>query len=310
MVLPLNRILFFLFFVAVFEQHGQVNRNIYAPPDYKNKKQFEHFQKRRKIVSQWQIHQLKEGALVVKLKTNIALINELKKAGQNELAESKRLEAFFINQNIREAFQDNFTFCKLYFIYSSASDSLLNGYRKGIFLGPDMAVDSTLEMKEQFYLIAEKDFVYNSSIGFVDEDTARYVRERGNASGEMAEAVLKNKYGHQLKKPFPYICGYGNRVYTFDLAFVKTVPQFYFEEENKINYTIDKTQLMDVKNHPNREFKKAPAGAKVFSLEKNNAYEVVASKVSRLNEELFNFYKGSPKPELDKIENDILPFLY
>jgi hypothetical protein len=288
---------------------AQLDKNTYNHDDYKNEKQFEKFAKRRKIISAWQINELKNGALVVKLKTNKNLIDELEKQGNKDLAEEKRLEAYFINKNIMEAFKDNFKFCKLYFIYSSASDSLLNGTRKGIFLDSALRPSTAIEMNEKFYLLAERDYVYNSSIGFVPEDSARFVKETGNPSGDQAVAVVKNKYGHQLKKPFPYVCGYGNKG-IFDMAYVKQVPQYYYEKGGDIQYTIDKTQLQDVKNSTNREFKKPPAGSKTFMLDKQHAYEILTLKVNKFDEDLTDFYKGSTKPELDKLDKSILPFLY
>jgi hypothetical protein len=164
-------------------------------------------------------------------------------------------------------------------------------------------------MKENFYLLGEKDYVYNSSIGFIPEDSARYVKENGNPSGEMAELVIKNKYGHQLKKPFPYVCGYGSKVLT-DLAFVKKVPAYYTVSGQTINYTIDKTQLSEMKASANREFKKAPTGNQTYQLDKQYAYEVISAKVERFNDDILGYYKGSPKPEMDKIDPAVKPYLY
>jgi len=298
--------LLFLFNSAICQNAEDIHR----PKDYKDKKQFEKFLKKRKIVGAWQINQLRHGALVVKLKTNKILIDELRKAGNIEMAENKKLETYFINKNIMAAYRDKFTFCKVYFINSNSSDSLLRGARAGIFLDSNLTVDPAIEMKEKFYLIAEKDYVYNSSIGFVVEDSARKVIEKGNPGGEMAEAVIKNKYGHQLKKPFPYIAGYGMKSSFAEISFVKSMPMYYFENEGQITSAIDKTQLVDLKNSTNREFKKPPAGAKVFQLEKHYSYEIVALKIERLDEDVNAYYKGSPKPEMDKIDKEIISFLY
>ena len=79
----------------------------------------------------------------------------------------------------------------------------MKGARSGIFLDTNLVVDPKIELKENFYLLAERDDVYNSSIGFVREDTARFIKETGNASKDAA-IVIKNKYGHQLKDPFPF----------------------------------------------------------------------------------------------------------
>ncbi|MBL7895798.1 MAG: hypothetical protein JNK50_10950 [Bacteroidia bacterium] len=200
----LSKIIFaFLFFVPAIHFAQDKNKSVYNPPDYKDNSQFEHFYKRRTAISKWQINQLKNGALVVRLHNNKKLIESLRKMGKADLATQKEYEMMAINKNIVLAFQKYYTFSKVYFFYSHHSDTLLNGTRSGIFLDSNLVVDPSIEMKEKFYLLAEKDDVYNSSIGYVKEDTALLVKEIGNPSKEAA-IVIKNKYGHQLKDPFPF----------------------------------------------------------------------------------------------------------
>lgn len=173
------------------------------PSDFKNHNDFSAFRQKARVVASWQISQLVSGALVVRLRTNKKVIDALYESGNHKLAENKKAEQYLINKNIQSAFKNRFTFCKVYFIYSHSSDSLLNGIRKGIFLDSNLIPDPKIEMKENFYLLAERDYVYNSSIGFVKEDTARFMKESGTPVREMG-FVIKNKYGHQLKGPFPY----------------------------------------------------------------------------------------------------------
>jgi hypothetical protein len=200
----LNRFFLFLNFSALisFSQNS-----IDPPADYKSRDEFKHFNKRRHDVSRWQINQLKDGALVVRLHNNRYLAEQLKKRGQTDLAVQKEHEAFAINKNIVRAFQKYYTFSKVYFFYSEQSDTLQKGARSGIFLDTNLTIDPSITLNENFYLLAEKDDVYNSSIGFVKEDTARFIKEKGNAVREVP-LVLKNKYGHQLKDPFPFFSPY------------------------------------------------------------------------------------------------------
>jgi hypothetical protein len=123
--------------------------------------------------------------------------------GKADLAAQKEYEMLAINKNIIMAFTKYYTFSKVYFFFSNHSDTLLQGARSGIFLDTNLVVDAKIEMKESFYLLAEKDDAYNSSIGFVKEEDAKTTKENGNASKECA-MVIKNKYGHQLKDPFPF----------------------------------------------------------------------------------------------------------
>lgn len=188
---------------SAFSQSGSDADHVFRPGDYKDGKQFKDFYKRRNMIGMWQINQLKNGALVVRLHNNKTLIEGLKKMGKADLAAQKELEMMAVNKNILMAFTRYYNFSKVYFFFSSNSDTLLKGARSGIFLDTNLLVDPKIEMKETFYLLAERDDVYNSSIGFVKEDTARYVKETGNPSKEAA-IVIKNKYGHQLKDPFPF----------------------------------------------------------------------------------------------------------
>jgi hypothetical protein len=171
------------------------NESVYNPKDYKEGAQFKHFYKRRNEIAKWQINQLKNGALLVRLHNNKTLLESLRKMGKADLATQKEYEMLAINKNIMMAFKRQYNFSAVYFFFSSSSDSLLKGARSGIFLDTNLTVDPAITLKEKFYLLAEKDVVYNSSIGFVQEDTARAIKEIGNPSKEAA-IVLKNKYGH------------------------------------------------------------------------------------------------------------------
>jgi hypothetical protein len=204
MARSLNNLFLFASLLISYVCFGQTESDaVFRPKDYKSQDQFKHFYKRREIISKWQINQLKNGALVVRLHSNRNLIEQLKKKGHADLATQKEHETFALNKDITNAFLKHYAFSKVYFIYSHHSDTLLKGARSGIFLDSNLVIDQNITMAEEFYMIAEKDLIYNSSIGFVPQDTAVFVHETGTSSKEMG-VILKNKYGHQLKDPFPY----------------------------------------------------------------------------------------------------------
>lgn len=201
----LNKFVFsILFFCQTIAFAQTSSDDVLRPKDYKDEGQFKHYYRRRQEVSKWQINQLKNGALVVRLHTNKKLIEGLRKMGKADLATEKEYEQMAINKNIMLAFQKYYTFSKVYFFFSQDSDSLFKGKRKGFFVDTNLTVNPDIEMQESFYLLAERDGVYNSSIGYVKEDTAKFVKETGVISYYDASMVLKNKYGHQLKDPFPF----------------------------------------------------------------------------------------------------------
>ncbi len=209
MGLLLNRCFFILlFFFAKGLFYAQkkpvsIQERETTEKDYRSKDEFKKYGKYNTQIAAWQIQNLKFGALVVRFQSNRRKIEAFRKQGNSEAENKVRAETQYYTKLMMRAYMDEFNFCKVYFMYAEYSDSLLKGARKGIFLDTTLSLDNTIEMKEQFYLIAEKDYVYNSSIGLIKEDTAKYVYETGNPAFQ-APVVLKNKYGHQLKNPFPF----------------------------------------------------------------------------------------------------------
>lgn len=316
-----NRVifLFFAFLFSIVSLKAQENNVIPEYKDYKDPKQFENFQKRRTFISQWQINQLKKGAIVVRLQTNQKLIEALTKAGNEKLATQKAAEQFAINKNTMFAYMEHLDFCKVYFIYSNSSDTLLKGARKGIFLDTNLAVNPNIEMTESFYLLAERDYAYNSSIGFVPEDSARFVTEQGNPIKEMA-IILKNKYGHQLKKPFPYeVQGI---ISSFDVvlvgvtiigaAFGIAAAPLIGIGSAAIIYTVDRTLLKDLKNNGKKSKVKVNDNENVASvkIKKEFTYEQISIAVKKLNRHLNEYYRTVPHFDTSSADKKIIPFLY
>lgn len=181
---------------------------VQSQPDYLNESEYKRFRYRRILVANWQIYQLADsGALVIRLKSNKKVIDILKKNNQNATAKELEKSTQDLNKKIIRAFVHQYTFSKYYFMYDYFSDSLLKGARKNIFLDTNLNINPTITMSEKFYLIAEKDNVVQSSIGFVTEQEAQQITETGAPVKEVA-IVIKNKYGIQLKSPFPfYVAG-------------------------------------------------------------------------------------------------------
>lgn len=313
MVRLLNKKTLVLIFTVLLRSglSAQIGAETPSYQDYKDPEQFEKFKKKRIIIGAWQIHKLKEeGALVIKLKTNNLLIDQLKKQGKYELALEKQLEQFAINRNTMFAYLENITFCKVYFIYSNSSDSLLNGCRQGIFLDTNLTVDPNIKMNESFYLIAEKDFAYSSSIGFVEERFAKSVKETGNPIKMMA-IVLKNKYGHQLKNPMPYSIkevDFSTVNYPFEISYVSVDSGAV-----AIGFPIKRTYFTDLKNKQLPALINRQEKGRVITnvkLKKENSYEKLSIAVDQLNENLFETYKTYPKPDIGRVKYPIKPFLY
>lgn len=181
--------------------------------DYKNDSTYKNFNTLRVDVAKAQINLLKNGALLVRLKTNSGTVSKLKAAGNMDLATQVERETYLTNKAIVRGFVNEFKFCPVYFFNSDYSDSVKHKKLDGILLDTNLHIDSTIQCKASFYLVAEQGTVYESSLGFVPENQAHKASEKGAASKEAA-IVVKNRYFIQVHKPFPvYEKGYNIKQY-------------------------------------------------------------------------------------------------
>jgi len=302
--------------LSAWSQNSQTNDDASTPSyvehpsaDYKDPKQFEKFRKRRTIVGAWQINQLKNGAMVVRLKTNQKLIDALRKDGKNDMADEKEREQYAINKHTMFAYMDFLKFCKVYFIYSNSTDSLLSGTRRNIFLDTTLTINPGIVMKENFYMIAERDYAYNSSIGFLPEDSARFAVEAGNPIKEMA-IVVKNKYGQQVKAPFPYCVKEKSSV---DAYYNMPITVQATDRGQVINFPVNKTYITDLKD-PVKKAKLAKHGSSngqmMVKVPVELTYERIAAAVDQLNDYLTEYYRANPNPDPDRMDPGIRQFLY
>ena len=206
MALKLNKIfntLTLFVSLSVFSQETDGPK----PPkitDYKNDSSYNNYSSLRFKVAKAQINKLKNGgALLVRLKTNANTISKLKAAGNIDLATQVERETQLTNKIIVASYLQEFVFCPIYFFYSNSSDSVKNKKLNSIFVDTNLVVNPAIVCNANFYLIAESDKVYNSSLGIVPESKAAQAIEAGTPSRE-APIVIKNRYFIQLHKPFPY----------------------------------------------------------------------------------------------------------
>ena len=204
MVQKLNKFaccVFVLLTTFCVAQNDGVKSPVYT--DYKSDTTYKNFDKLRYKVAYAQINALKKGALLVRLKTNKRAISKLKSAGNYDLATNLEKETELENKIIMSAYKKEFTFCPVYFFYSESSDSIRKNNLSGIFVDTTLQVNSSIVCNASFFLVAEQDGIYNSSLGLVPEPLAKTSRESGSYSRD-APIVVKNKYFIQLHKPFPF----------------------------------------------------------------------------------------------------------
>lgn len=173
--------------------------------EYKGDTTFANFHTLRFDIAKAQIVSLKKnGALLVRLKTNANTINRLKSAGNNDLATQVERETAIKNKIIILSYLQEFKFCPVYFFTSDYSDSVKHKNISGIFLDSNLVINPNIVCTASFYVIADnRSAICNSSLGVVPESLANSSIERGAPEREVA-IVIKNRYFIQLHKPFPY----------------------------------------------------------------------------------------------------------
>lgn len=181
--------------------------------DYNNDSTFSHFARYRDGVAKAQVNALKNGALLVRLKTNLNTITKLKAAGKVDLATQVERETYLNNKIIVRGFTKQFKFCPVYFFYSNYSDSVKHKHTAGIFLDTNLTQDPSIVCPASFYLIAEQTDAYSSSLGLLTEEQAAKAIEKGTAF-KQAAIIVKSRYFIQLHEPFPYFQkGYKMKLY-------------------------------------------------------------------------------------------------
>ena len=125
---------------------------------------------------------LKEGALLVRLRTSELQIAGLKKMGKTEEAEKLQKEQDEQNKSIMLAFKEHYKFSKVYFFYSNNSALVTAGKLDGILFDADMNLYGKFSSNK--FLVGEFD---------KSETTA------------LDAFIIKDKNFDQLKAPFPYL---------------------------------------------------------------------------------------------------------
>lgn len=152
-------------------------------------------QKERKEFAYQSIKELKEGALVVRLKTNqrkIQLLERTLKSSKLNKNQRKRHQAMLdgtlqtrndFNEAIADMFLDSFSFCSVYLVYDSSTTSLKKGVKSGIFLDSNQVINPSIQLQESDI------FVIN------------YKKK----SSEFPFDILRmQKLNERLEDPFPY----------------------------------------------------------------------------------------------------------
>jgi|AntAceMinimDraft_9_1070365.scaffolds.fasta_scaffold35540_2 hypothetical protein len=164
--------------------------------------------------SKEQIKQLKNGTLLIRLKTFEKSIEALRKSGKKISAEKFKRQQKFKNIKLISAFKKHFNFSKFVFFYSNNSKDVLNKNYKNIFLNDSLIIDNSIKIDTansifiaDFTTVEQDTTKYFSSYRFDRNDNGAYKKNKNYYGGPnlgLYALIIKDENSFQLSKPFPY----------------------------------------------------------------------------------------------------------
>jgi hypothetical protein len=144
-----------------------------------------------------QIAEMKDGVLLVRLRTQENAIRQLQKIDKRQ-ADALKHAQLKENKQLAEAFLKNFTFCPVYFFYSTDSDKLINGETTGILLNEKLEKDPAIILGEKPVFVAE--------ITNIEQFRPEQFSTQPSSDAEISFRALVVRDGklNQLASPFPY----------------------------------------------------------------------------------------------------------
>lgn len=133
------------------------------------------------------IREMKDGVAIVRLRTSVLKYDKLIEMGKKEQADKVMADQKDVNLRIVAAFKMHFTFCPVYFFYSSSSNKVREHQYEGIFLTESLEIDPKL--------VLSSDNVFVVDVGYIEIETFN--------SGTEGISVMNTNF-ELLKKPFPY----------------------------------------------------------------------------------------------------------
>ena len=172
--------------------------------------------KGQRVRSENALRQLKNGGgIVIRLKTNDKSVDAYRKAGKDAIADRMVQERKVMNQKIYDGFSRLVTFCPVYFIYAKDSRNLIEG--KKVLLNPNLDYDSTLVMKDTFFVFIQQGSAQTNAIVqdnshpplMGSSDDKKFMgtdRVDGYSSNSASEGslIFVDKGFNQYFDPFPF----------------------------------------------------------------------------------------------------------
>lgn len=156
-----------------------------------------------------EILKLKNGVLIVRLKTKQSSIDALMKMNLHFKAEKVRRKQELVNLEIVKSFRKYFVFCPVYFIMSDQSKAMMEKRNdEVVFLNDSLLPDSFIKFPIKDYFIAE--------FGTIESDRSSYVKITDSteaisppnyyavSGNRIAALLIYDKEFKPIFRPFPY----------------------------------------------------------------------------------------------------------
>jgi hypothetical protein len=180
----------------------------------KHRRTEESLRKQRRQIAYKQIKQLRNGALLFRLKTARPTIEALESKGFARRAEEVRKAQAEENREIMQAFRKKYHFSEIKFFYSHHSRNVREGRYEGIFVNDGLEEDSSI-------VLHNRKHVFMAELAQLEDDTTKFFshyemvptgnfaavqvpRFYGGTGINFYAFVIKNPDFYQLQKPFPY----------------------------------------------------------------------------------------------------------
>tara|TARA_B110000483_G_scaffold237212_1_gene311596 strand:+ start:4391 stop:5950 length:1560 start_codon:yes stop_codon:yes gene_type:complete len=156
-----------------------------------------------KDLAKYYISALRNGALILLLNLDLKKILLYREAGNDKLANQLETELLWNNLSYAIGFSEAniFDFCKVYIAEAKNRTAILNGTNQGIFLNANLELDSTIILKEEFFLFARKGQVFETQA--INQNNSK--RKEVTSTSVIQDAIIIYDHNNtQLMSPFPF----------------------------------------------------------------------------------------------------------
>ncbi len=170
--------------------------------------------RKKRRIAENQIRELRDGALLVRLKTSKPKIEALRKLGYFQEAQEVEKEQRIENLMLMKSFNNYYDFSEVKFFYSEDSRKIRERNYAGVFLNDSLKKDRSIQLyNSQNIFIAElanlekdttKYFSHYELVSTGDFAQVQVPRYYGGSDISFYAIVIKDENFYQLSKPFPY----------------------------------------------------------------------------------------------------------